>query len=66
MRYTADYEIVRYDVHCFDRDDKLVAGKDFYQEEEAVKFASEYQKTHPEHTACIYKLERAVVLVEDD
>ena len=64
MKYSVDYEIVKYNVSCTTSSGEHVYDEIFYQEEKAVEFALEYKKTHPEIIINIYKIERVVALEE--
>ena len=62
LNYTISYEIERYEVHLFTKSGSDLGGNNFfYCEEEAVAFASSYVKEHPNWTARILRVERAIV-----
>ena len=66
MKYTIDYEVVRYDVNYITPTGKHINGRTFYTEEDAVEYALKYHKDHPEIQTYIQRLENAIVLVEDE
>lgn len=65
MKYSVEYEIVRYDIGYITPSGKHIPGESFFQEEQAVEFALKYRKAHPEVVVNIYRIERAVVIEEE-
>lgn len=61
MPYKISYEIDRYEVHLYVKANghDLGGNNFFYNEEEAVNFAKNYEKEHPDWTAVVFKRERA-------
>lgn len=59
--YTISYEIERYEVRLYVNGNDLGGHNYFYCEEEAVAYARQYVEEHPDWTARVFRLERAVI-----